>query len=41
MKAFGYTYEDLEAVHRSRWRSTGSEQPTAMGIDAPLAGPVR
>ena len=36
MKAFGYTYEDLK-LSIAPMALTGSEQPTAMGIDAPLA----
>ena len=36
MKAFGYTYEDLK-LSIAPMAMTGSEQPTAMGIDAPLA----
>ena len=36
MKAFGYTYEDLK-LSIAPMALTGAEQPTAMGIDAPLA----
>ena len=36
MRAFGYTYEDLK-LSIAPMALTGSEQPTAMGIDAPLA----
>ena len=36
MKAFGYTYEDLK-LSVLPMAMTGSEQPAAMGIDAPLA----
>ena len=36
MRAFGYTYEDLK-LSVAPMAMTGSEQSTAMGIDAPLA----
>ncbi|MCQ2452855.1 MAG: glutamate synthase large subunit, partial [Oscillospiraceae bacterium] len=36
MRAFGYNYEDLK-LSMLPMALTGSEQPTAMGIDAPLA----
>ena len=36
LRAFGYTYEDLK-LSMAPMALTGAEQPTAMGIDAPLA----
>ncbi len=36
MRAFGYNYEELK-LSVAPMALTGSEQPTAMGIDAPLA----